>query len=136
VNIPVNSKTIGTIISIIVLVAGLIGTWYINNARIDGLEEKVKAFEITKLPGVKKEINTEVTRVERESKERDTKIEATHKENIENINGKMDQIEDVTHSTQLAVGTISQDIKNMGENISEIKDDLKSIRNSVRRRGR
>lgn len=146
-SIPINSKTIGTIITVVVLVSGVIGTWYVNNERVSDLEAKVTAIEDKKLKevtkaatdavdGAKKSLKEEVARVEKESKERHEELKKESKENLDHLNNKMEQIEDVVHNTQLAVGTISQDIKNVSNNIDEMKEDMKSIRNSVRRRGR
>lgn len=136
-SIPINSKTIGTIITIIIIISGIIGTWYVNNDRLDKLEERMKAVEQTGSTApetLKTEIKTEIAKIEKESKERDNKLEATNKEDINNLTNKMEQVEDSIHDTQLTVGSISQDIKNVSANISEIKDNIKSIHKEMRRK--
>lgn len=130
-SIPINMKTIGLFLTIGGLLAGIIGTWYLNNDRLDRLEKQLGNREQI-LKELKTSIETDVKKVDSEAKERDSKMSADHKENIENLNSKMEQIEDAVHGTQLTVGTIAQDIKNVSSNISEIKDDLKSIRRKVR----
>ncbi len=129
-NIPVNSKTISAIIT---LISGIIGSWYVNKEKIANLEGKIKSLETTKVQELKTELSSEIVRIEAEAKERDNKLEQTQKENIANLNAKMDQIEDAVNGTQLSVGVIANDIKNVSSNISDIKDDLKSIRTNIKR---
>lgn len=135
-NIPVNSKTISAIITLTVLISGIVGSWYVNKEKIANLESKIKSLETTKVQELKTELSLEIVRIETEAKERDNKLEQTQKENIANLNAKMDQIEDAVNGTQLSVGVIANDIKNVSANISDIKEDLKSIRTNIKRRTR
>lgn len=135
-NIPINSKTISAIITLTVLISGIVGSWYVNKEKIANLESKIKSLETTKVQELKTELSSEIVRIETEAKERDNKLEQTQKENIANLNAKMDQIEDAVNGTQLSVGVIANDIKNVSSNISDIKEDLKSIRTNIKRRTR